>query len=332
VTTVAITGASGIYGRCLAELLEQEPAVERVVGVARRPFDPAAHGFSKMTFQAADVLDPVALEEAFAGADVICHLAFTVFDRGMEPQRVRQINITGSNNVFDAAAAARARRLVYASSVAAYGAHPENPVPIREDQPVLGKEGLYYAEHKAEVEALLDRFQEDHPHIAVVRLRPCTTVGPRSVDLYRGPLPTPLVGLLLSPLLPWPLPDPGVAPFQLVHERDVAEAFRLAIVREEARGPFNVAGGGTMTVGDLAGALGAIRVPFPGAVLRRLVATANRVGMFPVADEWLMMTEHPIVVDTSRARRDLGWVPRYDTHTALVDMLQHYRSSLPLAG
>jgi nucleoside-diphosphate-sugar epimerase len=332
VTVVAVTGATGIYGRCLTALLEHEPAVDRVVGVARRPFNPAEHGLTKMTFRSADVLDLPALEEAFDGADVACHLAFTVFARGRDAARVRQTNVTGSRNAFAAAAAAGVRRLVYASSVAAYGAHPDNPVPIREDHAVRGNPGLYYADHKAEVELLLDRFEQEHPGIDVVRLRPCTTVGPASVDLYRGPLPAPFVGLLLSPLLRWPLPDPGVAPFQLVHEADVAEAFRLAIVRDDVRGAFNVAGGGTMTGADLAAALGAIRVPVPAGVVRRILATANRVGMLPLAHEWLRVTEHPIIVDTARARTELGWVPRYDTHTALVDMLQHYRASLPLAG
>src|SRR5687768_909449 len=103
-TTVAITGATGIFGRALADVLEHESAVESVVGVARRPFDPAEHGLSKMSFRSADVLEPDALESAFAGADVVVHLAFTVVDRGVHPEQTRLINVEGSLNVFEAAA------------------------------------------------------------------------------------------------------------------------------------------------------------------------------------------------------------------------------------
>ena len=68
-----------------------------------------------------------------------------------------------------------------------------------------------YAEHKAEVETFLDSYESNHPDIEVVRIRPCVVVGPNSVDLFRGPLPTPLVGIFLSRLLPTPVPDPGIA-------------------------------------------------------------------------------------------------------------------------
>jgi UDP-glucose 4-epimerase len=330
--TVAVTGATGIFGRALCARLEHDPAVERVLGLARRPFDPAEHGFDKMEFRPADVLDRVALDAAFAGADVVCHLAFTVLDRGMDADQVERINVDGSRNVFAAAAGAGARRIVYASSVAAYGAHADNPVPITEDQPTRGNAGFYYAEHKAAVEALLDDFEVGNPGVEVTRLRPCVTVGPNSVDLFRGPLPVPIVGVLLSPLLPFPLPDPGVAPFQLVHEDDVAEAFALAITAPRTHGTFNVAGGGTITLGELASTLGAIRVPVPGGIMRRAVDAAHRLRVAPTTGDWLDMLRHPVIVDTARLRVQLGWVPRFDTRTALQDMVDCYRQASPLPG
>lgn len=329
-TTVAVTGATGIFGKALCARLEADPDVERVLGLARRPFDPAEHGFTKMEFRSADVLEREQLDAAFAGADVVCHLAFTVLDRGMEAGRVERINVEGSANTFAAATAAGARRIVYASSVAAYGAHADNPVPILEDHPTRGNAGFYYAEHKAAVEGLLDELEIGNPGVEVVRLRPCVTVGPNSLDLFRGPLPAPVVGVLLSPLLPFALPDPGVAPFQLVHEADVAEAFALAITSEQAHGAFNVAGGGTITLGELASALGAIRLRVPGGVMRKVVDVAHRFRIAPTTGDWLEMLRHPVVVDTTKLRTELGWVPAYDTRTALGDMLACYRDRMPL--
>ncbi|HVM18638.1 MAG TPA: NAD-dependent epimerase/dehydratase family protein [Egibacteraceae bacterium] len=330
-STVAITGATGIFGKSLCARLQEDPAVERIVGVARRPFDPAAHGWTKMEFRSGDVLKPDQLDAAFAGADTVVHLAFTVLDRGMHPEQVRLVNVEGSANVFAAAVRAGVRRIVYASSIAAYGAWPDNPIPIPESHPTRGNPGFYYAEHKAEVEALLTAFEEQHPDVEVVRIRPCVVVGPNSVDLFRGPLPTPLVGIFLSRLLPTAFPDIGMAPLQFVHEDDVAEVFALAVTAPEVRGAFNLAGGGMMEAGDLAEALGAIRLPVPAGIAKVLVDVAYRARISPTGSAWIDMAAHPVIVDTTRARTVLGWVPKYDTRTALDDMLSRFRSTRPLA-
>ena len=330
-TTVAITGATGIFGRALCARLQEDPAVDRIVGVARRPFDPSEHGWTKMEFRPGDVLRPEQLDAAFDGADVVVHLAFTVLDRGMHPEQVRLINVEGSANAFAAAAKAGVKRIVYASSIAAYGAWPDNPVPILESHPTRGNPGFYYAEHKSEVEHLLDGFESRHADIEVVRIRPCVVVGPNSVDLFRGPLPTPLVGIFLSRLLPTPLPDPGLAPMQFVHEDDVAEVFALATTAKHASGAFNLAGGGTMQPAELAQALGAIRVPVPKGLTKRLIDVAYRARISPTGSEWVDVTAHPVIVDSTRAREELGWVPRYDTRTALEDMLVRFRAARPLA-
>ena len=329
-TTVAITGATGIFGRALAARLEKDPAVQRVVGVARRAFDPQEHGFDKMEFRSGDVGKPEQLDAAFAGCDVVVHLAFTVLDRGVHPEQVRLINVDGSLNVFEAAVRAGVRRIVYASSIAAYGAWPDNPVPITESHPTRGNPGFYYAEHKAQVEVFLDSFCHTHPDVEVVRIRPCVVVGPNSVDLFRGPLPTPLVGIFLSPLVPKPLPDPGMSPAQFVHEADVAEVFRLAIVNEGVRGAFNLAGGGEIAPAELARMLGAIRLPIPPGVAKRLVDVAYHARISPTGSPWIDMMRHPVLVDTTRARTELGWVPRFDSRTALEDMLECFRQAAPL--
>lgn len=330
-TTVAITGATGIFGRALCARLQADPAVDAIVGVARRPFDPSEYGWTKMTFRSGDVLQPEQLDAAFDGADVVIHLAFTVLDRGMHPEQVRLVNVEGSANVFAAAVRAGAHRLVYASSIAAYGSWPDNPVPIPESHPTRGTPGFYYSEHKAEVESFLDSFETTHPDIEVVRIRPCIVVGPNSVDLFRGPLPTPMVGMFLSRFLPTPFPDPGMAPLQFVHEDDVAEVFALATTRPGVSGAYNLAGGGVMEAADLARAIGGVRLPVPTGLARRLVDVAYRARISPTGSAWIDMAAYPVVVDTARARLELGWVPKYDSRTALEDMLDDFRSASPLA-
>src|ERR687898_3491943 len=110
--TVAVTGPTGTFGFGLVPLLQQDDRVGRVVGIARRPFDPDEHGWTKMEYRRGDVRDPDALEEAFSGADVVVHLAFMI--TGSAPRdTIRAINVEGTLNAFRAAADAGAQRFVY---------------------------------------------------------------------------------------------------------------------------------------------------------------------------------------------------------------------------
>src|SRR4051794_37102094 len=115
--TVAVTGPTGTFGHGLVPLLEADDRVGRVIGIARSPFDPAVQGWSKMTYRQGDVRDEDALAAAFAGSDVVVHLAFLI--AGGSRETTRAINVEGTLNAFRAAAAAGVKRFVYASSVAA---------------------------------------------------------------------------------------------------------------------------------------------------------------------------------------------------------------------
>src|ERR671932_2815700 len=102
--TVAVTGPTGTFGSGLVPLLQADDRIERIVGIARRPFDPAARGWTKMEYRRGDVRDPAALREAFTGADVVVHLAFLI--TGNAPRSTtRAINVDGTVNAFRAAAA-----------------------------------------------------------------------------------------------------------------------------------------------------------------------------------------------------------------------------------
>src|SRR5215213_4362207 len=154
--TVAVTGPTGTFGLALLPMLEEDEQVDRVIGIARRPFEPAERGWTKMEYRRGDVRDPHALREAFGGADVVVHLAFLITGTAGR-ETTRAINVEGTLNAFRAAAAAGARRFVYASSVAAYGFHRDNPVGMTEDWQVRPAARLFYAQEKAELEHLLER-------------------------------------------------------------------------------------------------------------------------------------------------------------------------------
>jgi UDP-glucose 4-epimerase len=321
--TVAVTGPTGEIGGSLIDALEASAEVESVRGMARRPFDPAAAGWRKATYQRGDILDRGHLAELFDGADVAVHLAFAIFG---DREEARRINLEGSRNVFEAAVEAGVGRLVYASSVAAYGFHPENPQPLTEGTPATGSSRFYYSAQKAELEESLDEILAGSELGAYV-FRPCIVAGPRATMLIEQTVgavrlgdPAPRLRRHLLdriPLLRPILPDAGV-PLQLVHHDDVAAALAAAVEGRAEPGAYNLAGDGEIVISDIARALGwrSVRVPRPALGVGTSVA--GRLSFISPQLEWATALTTPVLMDTTKAREDLGWVPRFDAAETLV--------------
>lgn len=231
---VAVTGPTGDIGMSVIEALEHHPDVTEIFGMARRPFDPAERGWSKTVYRQGDILDRDAVDALVEDVDVVVHLAFIIMGSREESARV---NLEGTRNVFQAAVAAgRPRRLVYTSSVAAYGYHSDNPVPITEDVPPRGSPEHYYSEQKAACEAALAEITAGSA-LEVYVLRPCIVAGPKAPALADAmpwnqlPQPVRRVAQLVKP----PFPDPGT-PLQLIHHDDVAAAIALAVTTSAPTG------------------------------------------------------------------------------------------------
>jgi nucleoside-diphosphate-sugar epimerase len=301
--------------------LERRSEVESVLGMARRAFDPAEEGWGKVSYRRGDILDRGALAALFDGADVAVHLAFAIFGGREE---TRQVNLQGTRNVFEMAIKAGVKRLVYASSVAAYGFHPENPQPLTEEVSARGSEGFYYSRQKAELEELLGELLAESELEAYV-FRPCIVAGPRAtmlieqvVDAVRIGDPVPLLrrGVEKLPLVKPILPDPGT-PLQLVHHDDVARAMAAAICGDGPTGAYNLAGDGEVRVRDIAGALGWRWAPIPRPAVSLGTAAARHLSFASPKLEWAIAADTPVLLDTAKARHDLKWKPRHDARETL---------------
>lgn len=323
--TIAVTGPTGEVGISALAALEREAGVDRILGMARRPFDPRRHGWTKTDYRQGDILDRSAVDALVGDADVVVHLAFVIMGSREE---TRQTNLAGARNVFEAtAAAARPRRLVYTSSVAAYGYHPDNPVPLTEDVPTRGSNAHYYSQQKAECEALL-REVTGASRLEVYVLRPCIVAGPRATALADF-MPWNRAGARLSglvrtvgrfsPVLRPVFPDPGV-PVQLVHHDDVASAIAAAAMGRGRPGAYNLAGEGVVSFSDVAKAVGGRGVRIPRAIVVLASESLARVPKVPATAEWVHVARTPVVMDTSKARRELGWQPAYTCAQTLEAM------------
>jgi nucleoside-diphosphate-sugar epimerase len=323
--TVAVTGISGTLGLGLMPLLEADNRVAHVTGIARRPFDPAEHGWTKTKYQRGDVRDAQLLRDAFGGADVVVHLAFQVTGAGSSAT-IESVNIDGTLNAFDAAAAAGARRFVFASSVAAYGFHRDNPVGMTEDWPTRPAARLFYAREKARLERLLrDRAQaggRDAP--ALYLLRPSIVAGPHAVGAKRLPrgLRSALAGAPIrwAARMPVPVPVPEL-PLQLVHEADVGRALLQCVVAAGPPGAYNIAADGVVTVGTIARELGIASFPVSPRLIQAPARVLAAVPFLPPAAQWVEAASHPAIMDTTRAKAELGWVPEFTALETLRDTL-----------
>jgi nucleoside-diphosphate-sugar epimerase len=308
--TVAVTGPTGDVGRAAVRALEARPNVGKIIGMARRPFDPAEHGWKRTEYRQGDILDRASVAGLVADADVVVHLAFNIFG---DHDEAHEINLEGSRNVFVAAREAQAKRLVYTSSVAAYGFHDDNPELLTEQVPPRGSDGFYYSAHKAELESLLTETLANSTTDAYV-FRPSIVAGADALTLVTQMTSPPGVGMVVDPLrkalerLPLVrpvLPDPGV-PLQLVHTDDVASAIAAATLGEGPPGIYNLAAPDELTVSDIARELGWQPVPIPRAAVGAAAATIERAPLMPAIAEWVNALRVPVLMDTTKAERELG--------------------------
>jgi nucleoside-diphosphate-sugar epimerase len=327
--TVAVTGPTGAIGKALMRALENEPAIERVIGMARRPFDPVEAGWTKAEYRQGDILDMSAVRSLVEGVDVVIHLAFLIFG---SPDETQSVNLEGSRNVFEASFDAGIKSLIYTSSVAAYGFHEDNPDVLHEDIPARGSEEHYYSAQKAELEKVLFEMAAGQKTDVFV-FRPCIVAGPEATELIENipyvqlseRIPTPLRSLVGTiPLLRPVIPDPGT-PFQLVHEDDVASALISATTGGRVPGVYNLAAEGEITLTDLAHALGWYSIPIPELAVDVTAKVISRLPLLPSRVSWISALSTPVLMDTSKARMNLGWAPEHDALDTLALTIQGAR-------
>jgi len=317
---VVVTGATGNVGSAVVRALVRDERVEGVVGISRRAPNWAPPG---VEWAQADVARDD-LRPHFAGADAVIHLAWLI-QPSRDGAQLERANVDGSRRVFEAAADSGVGTLVHASSIGVYSPGPKDR-PVDESWPRDGIPSSFYSRHKAQAERDLDVVEAAAPGMRVVRLRPALIfqreAGPEIRRLFAGPLlPARLLRPELIPLLP--LPPRMVV--QCVHAEDVAEAYRLAALEPDARGAYNVATEPVLDHATLGRFFGARVVTVPSKPLRALADLTWRAHLQPTPPGWLDMGLAVPVMDTTRAREQLGWSPRHDATDTLADLLAGMR-------
>lgn len=312
---IVVVGATGNVGTSVIESLAEEPEATSLLGLARRlpDWQPPKTEWARADIGSDDLVS------RFRGADAVIHLAW-LFQPTHDPVATWQANALGSLRVFQAVADAGVPTLVYASSVGAYSRGPKDR-PVDESWPTNGWPTAGYTREKAYLERVLDTFEHEYPDRRVVRIRPGFIFKKESASEQRRLFAGPLLphGLVRPGLLPI-LPHPPELRFQALHAADAGEAFRLAATRP-VQGAFNLASEPALDTGQLARLLGAKTVPMPTSLVRAGLAGAWHLHLVPAAPQLFDAVLGLPIMDTSRARGELGWAPRYSSTEAIREFL-----------
>jgi nucleoside-diphosphate-sugar epimerase len=313
---IVITGASGNVGTALLRRLGHD---HELVGVCRRP-PRAVAPYASVEWHPLDLTRPdapVALRPILRGAAAVVHLAW-----GFQPSRdvdyLDRLGVHGTRAVVEAAEAEGVSHLVHMSSVGAYS--PGGHAPVTEDWPTEGISSLAYSRQKVAAERILDEHEKHGPRrTAIARMRPGLIVQREAGSaLLRYGLPAFVPSGLLRHVPLLPLDRALVVP--IVHTDDVADAF-ARVLEQRATGPFNLAADPPVTRDLIAEVLEARAVHVPWPVLRAAAAVAWRAGVQPLDPGWIDLAFAVPLLDTGRARRELGWTPSTDARTALAQVV-----------
>ncbi|UVS80678.1 NAD-dependent epimerase/dehydratase family protein [Actinokineospora sp. UTMC 2448] len=319
---IVVVGGTGSIGTALLDVAAVRG--HKLVGVSRREPAPGPP-YADVEWHPIDIAERTAftrLVEAFDGADAVVHAAWLI-QPSRERAHLHKVNVEGTGVLLDAVAVAGVPHVVYLSSVGAY-APKDRGGPVTESWPTTGIDTSDYSRDKAEVEAMLDRFEAARPGIAVTRLRPALVLQRRSAAELRryftGRLvPRALWKLVRSGRLP-ALPLPSGLALQFVHAADVATA-ALAAIDRQYRGAVNLAADPIMDSGALAAAVGARPLTVPPSAVRALMAGAWRARLLPMPASWLDLAMGAPTMSADLARAELDWSPRWNATETLGDLL-----------
>ena len=320
---VIVVGATGNVGTSVLRSLEGEDRVESVVGIARRR---PGLSFSKVEWREADVTWSN-LVPLFEGADAVISLHWLI-QPARDLNKLWMANVEGNSRLMRAVEEAGVPALLYASSIGVYSPGPKDR-RVDESWQRSGVQTSYYARQKAEVERRLDRF-EATSDVRVVRFRPGFVFKKEAAQgirrLFGGPF---FPSALARPELINLVPEIRGLRSQVVHSYDVGEAFRLALVGEQ-RGAFNIATEPVLDTKEIGRILNARSFPLPAGLARAGAELSWRLRLQPVPPGWLDLALNLPLMDTTRAREELGWRPQRSAGDALLDVLDGLRSGAGL--
>jgi len=278
---VLVTGSASGFAQLLLARLAAEPGIELILGVDQRE---SAFTHERYVQVLLDLRSPL-LARVLHGMQTVIHLAPAAGDDAAARGEI----LEATQNLYTHAPAADVRQVIHLSSALVYDTQARSAV---DEQRAYGATpGCVAAEALQSAEAWLDDFEAGRPALRVVRLRPHWLVGPHSDSV--------LARLLRQHLT---LRQQTASRLQCVHEEDVVEAI-LQALNSKLRGAFNLACKESVTLSEMHRQARWLRLPMSARLLAHRLDTASGC---------IDALSRSLVLNTKRARTELGWKPRYD--------------------
>ncbi len=300
---VLVTGICGRMGQLLTRRLHRTSSV---VGIDRRRFegrpeDVTHHQLDMRRRQTRDIFRA-------GGIRAVVHLG-VMHDLRESDKVHHEWNVAGFQKLLEYMSQYHVPKLVVLSTATLYGPSPDNPQFLTEDAPLLGAQEFSRIRDLVEVDMLAQSFFWKHPDVETVILRPCHILGRvrnASSNYLRTERPITVMGF--DPML------------QVIHERDVVEAIVLSL-RKGVRGIFNLRGPGELPLTRMIRMLGKRPMPLPGPLISGVTRSLwpSRAVSFPTPE--LDHLRYLCMVDDSRARKELGFAPRFTMEQTLNAVL-----------
>ena len=249
------------------------------------------------------------MKDIFRGRNIraVVHLG-VLHDPRRSARERHTWNIVAFQKLLDYVTQYEVPKLIVLSGANVYGAQPDNPQFLTEDAPLLGAQSFGGMRDLIELDMLAQGFFWKHPTTETVILRPCHIVGRvRNAASNYLRLDRPVMVMGFDPMM------------QMVHEKDVVRAIRLAL-KPGVRGIFNLRGPGELPLSRIVRAAGRRPRWIPSPVARVALDQLWKLRLSSFPSQELDHLRYVCMVDDTQAREVLGYEPRYSLKRVLSDV------------
>jgi len=295
---IVVVGAHTILGALLIDSLEDDLSILEYYVIDLHP--PTRRLYKKATFIQVDLIAPgadavLAEELTKIAASILVHCALKN-NPSLNWVYAHELEVIGTLNLVHAAKAAEVKKFILCSSTAVYGASAKHPNYLTESTPLAKNSEAHFVRDKVDAEKQVTQLLEDAPQMAVVILRFCLILGPRSDNYFtelfrRGVVPT-LLGY--DPLM------------QFIHETDALDALRIATFGDH-RGTFNIIGRGVIPLSYALRNAGKVGIPLPSFIAYPAIQLLWNMQMVSVPGKLLDFFRYLWVADGEKAKKVLGF-------------------------
>ena len=308
--TIALIGG-GYKGINILKWLEREKKFPRVIYFNHKKPNLVLKKTKFYRLDLTETLADVKLAEIFKKeeVDTLIHTAIPVTPP-KNISRAHELISVGSMYLCNAAAEAKLRKLVLASTADVYGAFANNPNYLNERHPPRAGAKSRFLADKIDAENRFLKYAEKNPKSIVTILRPASILGP-SITSYKTQY-----------LSRWFVPtvlgyDPLV---QFIHEKDFMDGFKLSILND-CPGIFNLASRGVIPLSKAIKLMGKINIPMSLIGLKTFVQLLWYANISPAPASFLDRLKYIQVVNMDKAEKEMNYRPQFNCKEALLDFV-----------